>query len=356
MSHHFDSPTAIDDGRLNLCDVYAFAGAPGSSVLVMTVNPDAGRSSPLTFHPGAVYEFAIDPNGGVDQQLGLRVRFGRDDGAGQSLEVSYGVGTELADAAGAVVIGRGRTRTAGTLRPPGMPDGKVWAGPAADPFWADGAALFAFLQAARDGHYRPEAFGQANIFEGRNVTAIVLEVSDQLLGPGRSSIWATITLHGHPPGRRVSRMGQPMLRPLFFNAPGPDTEALNAADPADDRRRYAERVAADAGRLAALADPTAPPERGAEVARAFLPDVLGYTAGAPARFRPGGDNGRALTDDAFGTALEMVTGAGIAGSTPRTTPTPHFPYLAAPHHGDLPALADLFGLRQPGTQPHQAAS
>ena len=24
MSHHFDSPTAIEDGRLNLCDLYAF--------------------------------------------------------------------------------------------------------------------------------------------------------------------------------------------------------------------------------------------------------------------------------------------------------------------------------------------
>ena len=30
MSHHFDSPTAIEDGRLNLCDVYAFP-SPGAT-------------------------------------------------------------------------------------------------------------------------------------------------------------------------------------------------------------------------------------------------------------------------------------------------------------------------------------
>ena len=60
MSHHFDSPTAIQDGRLNLCDVYAFPGQAGSSVLILTVNPDAGRSSPTTFRPDAAYEFVID--------------------------------------------------------------------------------------------------------------------------------------------------------------------------------------------------------------------------------------------------------------------------------------------------------
>jgi hypothetical protein len=30
MSHHFDSPTAIEDGRLNLCDIYVFPETPGT--------------------------------------------------------------------------------------------------------------------------------------------------------------------------------------------------------------------------------------------------------------------------------------------------------------------------------------
>ena len=45
MSDHFDSPAALADGRINPCDLYVFPAAPGTTVLILTVNPDAGRSS-----------------------------------------------------------------------------------------------------------------------------------------------------------------------------------------------------------------------------------------------------------------------------------------------------------------------
>jgi len=48
VSHHFDSPTAIADGRINLCDLFVFPGVPGTTTLILTVNPDAGRSSATT--------------------------------------------------------------------------------------------------------------------------------------------------------------------------------------------------------------------------------------------------------------------------------------------------------------------
>lgn len=51
MSHHFDSAADRADGRINLCDLYAFPGPRGTSALILTVNPDAGRSSPTTFRP-----------------------------------------------------------------------------------------------------------------------------------------------------------------------------------------------------------------------------------------------------------------------------------------------------------------
>jgi hypothetical protein len=63
MSHHFDSPTAIEDGRLNLCDLYVFPETPDTSTLVLTVNPDSGRSNPTTFRPDALYEFVIASDG-----------------------------------------------------------------------------------------------------------------------------------------------------------------------------------------------------------------------------------------------------------------------------------------------------
>jgi hypothetical protein len=44
VSHHFDSAADRADGRINPCDLYAFPAAPGTSALIVTVNPDAGRS------------------------------------------------------------------------------------------------------------------------------------------------------------------------------------------------------------------------------------------------------------------------------------------------------------------------
>jgi hypothetical protein len=40
MSHHFDTMLAKEDPSLNLCDFYLFEGAPGTTVMAITVNPD----------------------------------------------------------------------------------------------------------------------------------------------------------------------------------------------------------------------------------------------------------------------------------------------------------------------------
>jgi hypothetical protein len=80
MSHHFDGPTAIQDGRLNLCDAYAFPGQPGNSVLILTVNPDAGRSSATTYRSESVYEFVIG-RAADREDLCLRVLFSDPSGA-----------------------------------------------------------------------------------------------------------------------------------------------------------------------------------------------------------------------------------------------------------------------------------
>src|SRR5580700_9879607 len=109
MSHHFDSPTAIEDGRLNLGDLYVFPETPGTSTLVLTVNPDAGRSNPTTFRPDALYEFVIASDGGPPGQSGLE-------------------GSEL---------GVGHTGQAFAL----SDGGAAWFGLAQDPFWGDAAAL-----------------------------------------------------------------------------------------------------------------------------------------------------------------------------------------------------------------------
>jgi hypothetical protein len=76
MSHHFDTPTAREDPRINLCDIYLFSGGPASTVMAMTVNPDAGLSAPDTFREEGLYAFRFDLDGDAREELAFKVTFG----------------------------------------------------------------------------------------------------------------------------------------------------------------------------------------------------------------------------------------------------------------------------------------
>jgi hypothetical protein len=349
MSHHFDSPTAIADGRINLCDLFVFPGEPGTTTLILTVNPDAGRSSPTTFRPDALYEFVVASDGGTREDIAFRITFTAPDGTGnQQLRVRRADGTAARHSTEGTLLGEGRT---GKVFPLGT--GRLaWAGLAADPFTADGVALAGFLAALAAGQYDPGVFTSSpgNIFAGRDVTAVALQVPDADLAGTRIAVWARISLFGHAPRLQVSRIGQAMLRPLFFSPPDAESETLNAGAPEADRDAHGKRVhsiASVAARLAGLADPDAHAEH---VQAAFLPDLVPYQPGRPASFQPGSGNGRALDDDAFDIAVAVLAGSTLGTASMPRPPTPEFPYLSAPSPADLPALADLFGLRELGPQ------
>jgi hypothetical protein len=349
VSHHFDSAADRADGRLNPCDLYAFPATAGSSALIVTVNPDAGRSSPTTFRPDALYELVVASDGGTSEDLALRVTFTEPDAHGrQQVRVLRADGPDARHGTGGgTVLGEGATGAVFPLAGGGL----AWAGLAADPFSGDGLALGTFLQGLAEGRYAPEAFTDApsNTFAGRDVTAVALQLPDAALGGTRIALWARISLHGDGPQRQVSRIGQAMLRPLFYNPPETeaDLDALNAAAPATDRDAHGARVrriAATAARLAGLPDPDAHAER---VAAAFLPDVLAYQPGQPAAFHPGDGNGRALGDDAFDVAVAVLAGTTLATASAPRQATPAFPYLSAPQPADLPPLIDYFQPPQP---------
>src|ERR1700685_4841871 len=76
MSHHFDTPTAKEDPRINICDFYLFRGRPGTTVMAMTVNPDAEVSAPDTFRDEGLYAFRFDLNGDAREELTFKFRFG----------------------------------------------------------------------------------------------------------------------------------------------------------------------------------------------------------------------------------------------------------------------------------------
>jgi hypothetical protein len=76
VSHHFDTPTAREDPRLNLCDFYLFAGAPGTTVMAMTVNAAATIDGPPPFRDEALYVFRFDTDGDHREDISFKVRFG----------------------------------------------------------------------------------------------------------------------------------------------------------------------------------------------------------------------------------------------------------------------------------------
>jgi hypothetical protein len=347
MSHHFDSPTAIEDGRLNLLDLYVFPETTGTSTLVVTVIPDAGRSNPTTFRPDALYEFVIASDSGTHEDRAFRMSFGEPDADGnQEMQVRYAVGPPSRSGIEGTELGAGHTGEAFAL----SNGGSAWFGLAHDPFWGDAVSLFTFIQGLADNQYRPELFTadratSGNLLTGRNVTAIALQVPDVTFGGVDVALWARISLYGHAPQRQVSRAAHPLLRSFFFPQPGPDTEALNAGSPADDLATYTDRVRRTAMHAAELSQAANPDEHAAALVAAFLPDQLHYRPGQPARFAPGTGNGRGLRDDAFGTTLSLMVGRPL-GITASPHPTvPEFPHLAPAGHDDIPALADMLGLR-----------
>jgi hypothetical protein len=76
MSHHFDTPTALEDPRINVCDFYLFDGRRGNTVMAMTVNPDAGVSSPDTFRQEGLYAFRFDLDNDAREELSFKFQFG----------------------------------------------------------------------------------------------------------------------------------------------------------------------------------------------------------------------------------------------------------------------------------------
>src|SRR4029079_5632319 len=137
VSHHFDSPTALEDGRLNLSHLYAFPGPGDTTNLILTVNPDAGRSSPATLRPDAQYEFVIASDGGTIEDRAIRMRAdGPDQNGRQRMVVRLAVGPEGRHGVDRRDLGSGCTDETFAL----AGGGSAWFGVVSDPFWGDGFA------------------------------------------------------------------------------------------------------------------------------------------------------------------------------------------------------------------------
>ena len=343
MSHHFDTPTAKEDPRINVNDFYLFEGAPGTTVMAMTVNPDAGLSAPETFRAEGLYAFRFDLDGDAREDVTFKFRFGEVRHAEgdehrhvQSYQVLRATGEDAKLGAGGEVVVEGESGK--TLNHQGV---SAYAGLAPDLFAGNAAGLHGFMTAFyKEQNYAPEAFANhQNFFANRNVSAMVLQVPNALIGTRTVRAWATVSLVGHAPEVQVSRWGLPMVTHIFLSDPTqPDLkENFNRSVPADDGVHFTDSIAEFTRKMATYAGLTADPAAYArEIAGRLSPTTLPYEIGTPAEFTRSRFNGRALTDDAMDVMLSLATNAevsdGVAPDASRIMPK--FPYFGQPFTSD----------------------
>ena len=341
MSHHFDTAIAREDPRLNLLDFYLFRGQPGTTVMAMTVNPNAGTKAPDTFHQEGLYAFRFDVNDDAHEEVTFKVRFGeagRGEGAGpdgrpgQTLQVRRATGRDAAEGTQGEVIASGTT---GRIVA-GDAGVRIFAGLAPDLFAANRTGIDAYRAALAAGTFAPEVFrGGADYFQNRNVTAIVIQVPAPLIGDPAATVraWVTVSLCGHAPEVQVSRWGLPLMTHIFITDPAVKDE-YNRSRPAADVPRFSQVVADALPRVTQLAgsadDPAAYAQR---VVQRLFPTTLPYVLDSAASFGFAGFNGRALTDNVENVMLSLQANTPIdqGAAVARTSILGEFPYFGAPH-------------------------
>lgn len=338
MSDHLDGYTARSQPQLDISDVYLFPGRTGGPVFVINVNPLSG---PGGFHHEAIYCFQVDRSGGAVPDVSLRATFGDPDATGRqpfTLRLSTGKAAGDPAAQGRVVAcgHTGQTVTSQGFR--------IYAGPAADPFFIEPSVVTACAIAVQTGS-RLDLSGfdpstAHNLFSGTNVQTIVIEAPASVFGLGRRiSFWGAtwVPLDDASGFRQVDRAANPLVSTLF----GQD-DPYGAAQPSGDAATYGPLIQKmTAAVVAANNSSPAPQKYGAVVAAALAPDVLQYTVGTEAYWnavrqpgRPYARNGRDLVGNHANEAFRLVIGLPIddrlTAADASGTLRPTFPYLSLP--------------------------
>ncbi|GAB3962084.1 hypothetical protein GCM10029978_016440 [Actinoallomurus acanthiterrae] len=332
MSHHLDSPLARQDPRLDISDVYVFRGGSGT-VFIMNVNPLSGSGG---FHPEGRYEFRIDTDGDAIENRTYVVTFRDPEPDGdQAFEVRRLDGADARDrTAPGVVVGQGRTGR--EIR--GADGMRIWAGPAADPFYINGTVVGAVKHAVANGTpFEPSAVdhsASANLFAGTNVCAIVMEVPDQAFDTPEIGFWGTTALATDAGGwGQVNRCATPLVNTIFNPDDSQRADDYNTTHPSHDRMVHgplvAHLVAKVVTAMGTSDDPAAHAQR---VADTLFPDILRYRLGTTADFGFAGRNGRGLTECVpevmFSLVLNRAVPLGIDARSAAGVPGADFPYLA----------------------------
>src|SRR6185295_9901442 len=252
MSNHFSADNLKfpgDDCRLDLTDVFAFPAPasgehhhtllhrhhPGTTVLIMDSNPTSAPPpipAPVTgpeFYPGAVYRINIDTDGDNHADVAFTFVFSGYENGRQTGNAWYATGAQARqpEPAGEELSRDIPVSFDGTAQPVEVGRIRLFAGLRSDPFFADvEGALHGFDWTGHDD------------FAGNNVDSIVLEIPNDMLGPGPViGVWATISQYRDDGTlEQLDRGGNPTINP-FIN-PDDEKDLFNSRQPADDLANY----------------------------------------------------------------------------------------------------------------------
>lgn len=306
-SDHLDAPNLVGDGQADINDLYAFQapGDSGNSVFIMTVNPNAGVSSPTDFGTDVSYQFQVDNTGDAVADLTYEAVF---SGSGSQ-------GFEFRQVGGATLASGTTGANLSTSN-----GGTVHAGVFDDPFFFD-------LVGFQNGFN----FTGDDTFAGQNVAAIIFELPSVQLGGPNIGLWAR-TLRG---GDQVDRAGRPAINTVLIDSA--NKQAFNESLPDGDFATFGDEVNAAIAGLSDQANADA-------LTPILLPDVLTFDTSSAAGFL----NGRGLADDVIDAELNLLSGGAVTGDGVNANDVPFrsvFPYLgiaAVPEpSGILPAILAL---------------
>lgn len=338
MSHHFDSPAAREDSRINLSDNYLFStGVPGTVTAAVALSPLAGLPSPYhgrpqwrTFRPGTAYDLRFDTDGDLRADVVLRLLV-----SGEVLGTQQATLTLLEGDAVSAPPGSGRALAAGAVGDTCALEGggRLWTGEAGDAFWLDAVTAAEMIAGLKRGEtFRPDSFSAGSVTTATtNTLAIVAEIPLGLVSERPFTFWSTVSAWDDGRWTQVARCGRPNFAATFVDDPQRST-AHNETTPDEDLELFTGDVVAVVEQITRAAGTAEDPAGYARLAaRALLPDVIPYDPALATSYGFAGINGRGLRDD-FGAVVYSV----VFNHPMRTALAPlpdvrdHWPYLPPP--------------------------
>src|SRR5262245_14680851 len=321
MSHHYSGPNfgfPRGDARLDFTDLYAFPkpGDPRKSILIMDVHPSfsavpPGPTTAEPFAPEALYEIKIDTKGDAVADIAYQLRVTSAGGAQTAtLRLLEGPQAAKAGEGGTVIVEGVPVSTGRAAQVTDAGDYRVFVGRRSDPFFFD-----------VEGALNNYQFSGKDFFADKDISSLVLEVSNDVLGSKPLGIWARTLIQVGGSWVQADRGARPSQTPFLSSD---QNEAYRSGEPADDARfvgHFAHALEHTGGYT---------PEDAKRVAATLLPDLLRYDPTRPAFF---GTNGRALRDDVADAFLAILTNGKVMTDKagPHGDLLGEFPYLGPPH-------------------------